>query len=38
MVEAIEKEKADAIVPAWPWLGIGQAWRHLPRALARRAY
>ena len=36
MVEAIEKEKANALVPAWPWLPLGQAMRHLPLRLVRR--
>ena len=36
MVEAIEKEKASARVPAWPWVPVGFALRHLPLPLARR--
>ena len=36
MVEAIEKEKPHARVPAWPWVPLGVAMRHLPLPLARR--
>jgi short-subunit dehydrogenase len=36
MVEAIEKEKASAHVPPWPWVPLGFALRHLPLPLARR--
>ena len=36
MVDAIEAEKANALVPRWPWLPLGKAMRHLPLALARR--
>ena len=36
MVEAIEKEKAHALVPAWPWLPLGTAMRHLPLPLVRK--
>ena len=36
MVEAIEKERANALVPAWPWLPLGQAMRHLPLPLVRK--
>jgi short-subunit dehydrogenase len=36
IVEAIEKEKAHARVPAWPWVPVGFAIRHLPLPLARR--
>lgn len=36
MVEAIEKEKASALVPAWPWVPVGFALKHLPLPLARR--
>ena len=35
MVDAIEKEKASAHVPAWPWVPVGFALRHLPLPLAR---
>ena len=30
MVDAIEKEKASARVPAWPWVPLGFALKHLP--------
>jgi short-subunit dehydrogenase len=30
MVKAIEAERAEAKVPAWPWVPIGFAMRHLP--------
>jgi short-subunit dehydrogenase len=30
MVKAIEREGADAKVPAWPWVPIGFLMRHLP--------
>jgi short-subunit dehydrogenase len=36
MVEAIEKEKARAHVPPWPWRPLGVAMRHLPLPLVRR--
>ena len=36
MVEAIEKEKPGARVPAWPWVPIGFALEHLPLPVARR--
>jgi short-subunit dehydrogenase len=36
MVEAIEKEKPHARVPAWPWVPIGTAMKHLPLPLVRR--
>ncbi len=36
MVEAIEKEKAHALVPAWPWVPIGRVMRHAPLPLVRR--
>jgi short-subunit dehydrogenase len=36
MVDAIEKEKASARVPGWPWVPVGFALRHLPLPLARR--
>ena len=36
MVDAIEKEKADALVPPWPWVPLGKAIRHLPLPLVRR--
>ncbi|MGL4743530.1 MAG: SDR family oxidoreductase [Dermatophilaceae bacterium] len=36
MVEAIEKERANALVPAWPWLPVGKAMRHLPLPIVRK--
>jgi short-subunit dehydrogenase len=36
MVEAIEKEKPQAHVPAWPWVPVGVAMRYLPLSVARR--
>jgi hypothetical protein len=36
MVEAIEKERANALVPAWPWVPLGAAMRHLPLPLVRK--
>jgi short-subunit dehydrogenase len=36
IVEAVEKEKAHARVPAWPWVPLGSALKHLPLPLARR--
>ena len=36
MVEAIEKERASARVPPWPWVPLGFALKHLPLPLARR--
>ncbi|GAA1940961.1 SDR family oxidoreductase [Nocardioides marmoribigeumensis] len=36
MVSAIEKEKASAAVPQWPWEPLGFALKHLPLTLARR--
>jgi short-subunit dehydrogenase len=36
MVDAIEKEKAKAYVPAWPWVPIGAAMRLLPLPVVRR--
>ena len=36
MVRAIEKEKASARVPAWPWEPLGIALKHLPLSVARR--
>ena len=36
MVAAIEKEKASARVPGWPWVPLGFAMKHLPFPLARR--
>ena len=38
MVEAIEKEKPHARVPAWPWVPLGAAMRHLPLPLAEGSW
>ncbi|MEU4560728.1 SDR family oxidoreductase [Actinoplanes sp. NPDC023936] len=36
MVEAIEKRRAKAYVPAWPWVPIGAAMRVLPLSVVRK--
>jgi short-subunit dehydrogenase len=36
IVDAIEKEKADARVPSWPWWPLGTAMRYAPLGLIRR--
>ena len=36
MVEAIEKEKKSAVVPAWPWVPLGLVVRRVPVGLLRR--
>ena len=36
LVKAIEKEKANAIVPAWPWALIGLLMRTLPLGLVKK--
>ncbi|MDO5503999.1 MAG: SDR family oxidoreductase [Actinomycetia bacterium] len=36
MVAAIEKRTAHARVPAWPWVPMGTALRHLPLPVVRR--
>jgi hypothetical protein len=36
MVEAIEKEKPRARVPAWPWAPLGLVVRHVPTSVLRR--
>jgi short-subunit dehydrogenase len=36
MVEAIEKKKAHAHVPPWPWVPLGYAMKYLPLPLARK--
>jgi len=36
MVEAIEKEKKSARVPAWPWVPLGFVVKHLPVRVLRR--
>lgn len=36
IVDAIEKEKASARVPVWPWLPLGTAMRHVPLGVLRK--
>jgi short-subunit dehydrogenase len=36
MVSAIEREPAEAIVPAWPWRVMAPAIRHLPLGVVRK--
>jgi hypothetical protein len=36
MVEAIEKRRAKAYVPAWPWVPIGFAMKALPLRVVRK--
>ena len=36
MVDAIEKRKAKANVPAWPWVPLGLAMKHLPMSMVRK--
>ena len=36
MVEVIEKEKASARVPAWPWAPLGFVIKHVPVGVLRR--
>ena len=36
MVEAIEKEKKSAVVPAWPWVPLGFAIKRVPVSVLRR--
>lgn len=36
LVKAIEKEKATACVPAWPWTVIGMLMRNLPLSVVRK--
>jgi short-subunit dehydrogenase len=36
MVQAIEKRKAKAYVPAWPWVPIGIAMRSMPLSIVRK--
>jgi short-subunit dehydrogenase len=36
MVDAIDKEVAHAVVPAWPWRPIGFLLRHAPLPVVRR--
>jgi short-subunit dehydrogenase len=36
IVDAIEKQKASARVPTWPWLPMGTAMRHVPLGVLRK--
>lgn len=36
IVDAIEANKASARVPAWPWVPLGTAMRHLPLPVVRK--
>ncbi len=36
MVDAIEREVAEAVVPGWPWRALMPALRHVPLAWVRR--
>ncbi|WP_182380162.1 SDR family oxidoreductase [Nocardioides sp. WS12] len=36
MVDAIEKRKAKAYVPAWPWVPLGYAMKRLPLSVVRK--
>lgn len=36
IVEAIEKRKSDARVPAWPWVPLGTAMKALPLSVVKR--
>lgn len=36
MVKAIDKEVAEAAVPAWPWAPLGTVMRHAPLSLVRK--
>lgn len=36
IVDAIEKRKAKANVPAWPWVPLGYAMKHLPMSVVRK--
>lgn len=36
IVDAVEKEKARAHVPAWPWVPVGAAMKHLPLPVVRK--
>jgi short-subunit dehydrogenase len=36
MVDAIEKRKQKAMVPAWPWVPVGFALKNLPMPVVRR--
>jgi short-subunit dehydrogenase len=36
LVKAIDKEVADAAIPAWPWAPLGQVMKHAPLGVLRR--
>lgn len=36
IVEAVERERAEAVVPPWPWAPLATAMRHLPLRAVRR--
>jgi short-subunit dehydrogenase len=36
MVNVIEKEKASARVPQWPWVPLGVVLKHMPLSIARK--
>jgi short-subunit dehydrogenase len=36
IVDAVEKQRARAYVPAWPWVPLGFALKHLPLPLAKK--
>ena len=36
IVDAVEKEKAEAYVPPWPWVPLGHAIKRLPLSVVRR--
>jgi short-subunit dehydrogenase len=38
MVDAIEKRKEKAYVPAWPWVPLGFALKHAPLSVVRRLF
>lgn len=38
MVEAIEKRKEKAYVPAWPWVPIGVALKNAPMSVVRKLF
>lgn len=36
MVKLIDKEVAEAAVPAWPWMPLGKIMKHAPLAIVRK--
>jgi short-subunit dehydrogenase len=36
IVEAMDKEQEEALVPRWPWVPIGLGLRHIPLSVLRR--